>query len=653
LTPKGYGRILDVDLSSGRVEQRDIPAQLASEYIGGMGFGVKILFDEVGPEVDPLGADNIIIFANGPLTGTRMPCSGRTEITTKSPLTGSIGTGNTGGSWGVSLRKAGFDILIVRKKAAGPVYLWIDDSRVEIREADHLWGKDTHETSDILCRELGPSGLSVPSVLAIGQAGENLVKYSCPINDQHHCAARSGAGAVMGSKLLKAIAVRGTGSIEAARPEEFQQAVKVAAERLMEANNSNSILLGKAPDVRQNLLDMGCLPGRNFQTGVVANWETRDAVATRKYLVGKEGTCHACPVSCFNLAEVKEGKYKGVKAARATAPGAAVTWGAGCGIDNLPAIWKCKELCQYYGLDYGSAGSAVAFAMELFQRGIITRNDADGLDLTWGNEDAVIELLRKIAFREGFGGVLAEGTVGAATKIGKGTEHYAMAIKGVEMNAIDPRSGWRGFVFGDITNPRGGDNIKTTHGVSELYNPRWWTDKYDIFEDVKTGMFGGVLPQEVASTWQGKPLLTKWFGDLFAMVNSVGVCIFPSGSRLAWGPTYYARVLSAWTGHDYTPEDIMKYGERIFNLLKAYTVRQGLTRKDDAWPERFYSEGLPEGPAKGAVLSREGIDRLLDEYYQLRGWDKKTGCPTYEKMVELGLPDEAKDLLKRSKIPAR
>lgn len=647
----GYGKVLEIDLSSGQIKQKDIDPQFARDYIGGMGFGVKILFDEVGPEVDPLSPANIIVFANGPLTGTRTPCSGRTEITTKSPLTGSIGSGNTGGLWGAALKRAGFDIVVIRGQATNPVYVWIDDGKIEIRDAAQLWGKDTHATTDAICQDLDPSGSSKPSVLTIGQAGENLVKYSCPINDYHHCAARSGAGAVMGAKKLKAIAVRGTGSIRIAREEEFQGAVKKAMDRLMEANNANSILLGKVADVRKSISDMGSLPGKNFQTGIMPNWETRGAEETRKYLVGKEGTCYGCPLSCFNLVEVKTGKYAGVRVSRATAPGTAVTWGAGVAIDNLPAIWKCKELCEHFGMDYGSAGMVVAFAMELFQRGVITRDDTGGLDLTWGNEDATVELLRKIAHREGFGDVLAEGSVKAAEKIGKGASRCVMAMKGVEINGLDPRAGWRGFVFGDIVNPRGGDNIKTTHFTAEQYNPNWWIDKYDMFEDVKEKIFGGIPPQEFVSTWEGKPLLSKWFGDLYTVANSLGICIFTIGTRLAWGPTYLAELLSACTGWDITPQDMVTAGEKNFNLLKAYTVREGLARKDDVWPDRFYTEPLPEGPAKGAMLSRDVMDGLLDEYYDLRGWDRETSWPGEKKLRELGLDEVANDLKKRGKLP--
>jgi aldehyde:ferredoxin oxidoreductase len=647
----GYGKILDVDLSTGKLITREIDPRFAREFIGGMGFGCKILYDEVGTEVDPFGPNNIVIFANGPLTGTRAPCSGRTEITTKSPLTGSIGTGNTGGVLGAALKRAGFDLIVIRNKAEKPVYLWIDNEVAEIREASHLWGKDTRLTSDILRKELGSSIASQVSVLAIGPAGEHLVRYACPVNDYYHTAARGGAGGVMGAKRLKAIAVRGTGTLKIAWPKEFQAAAREARERTLAADKAWTKMPGSPQAMIKMVLERGSLPAKNFQTGVLPQWvESRGQDIAQRYVTKKEGTCFACPISCFNLAEVKEGKYAGVKANRALHAGVVVDWGAKCAIDNLPAIWKCKELCQSLGMDYASAAGCIAFTMELFQRGILTKKDTDGLDLSWGNEDAVIEMLNKIAFREGFGDVLAEGSLRAAKSIGKGAEQYVMATKGMEMMSLDPRSGLRGWVFGELTNPRGGDNLKSTHFFADQYNPNWWVDQFDMFENVREKIYN-MSPQEVSSTWEGKAMMCKWFEDLYSAINALGVCFFPSGFRLALGPTYFSKLFSACTGWDTSPEEIMKFGEKVFTLLKAYTVRQGLSRKDDTWPERFYREPLPEGPAKGAVLSREVIDRLLDEYYELRGWDKKSGLPTVQKLIELGLSDVASDLLRQTLKP--
>ncbi|MFC2068535.1 aldehyde ferredoxin oxidoreductase family protein [Chloroflexota bacterium] len=649
----GYGKILDVDLLTEKISQKYTPDKLAKECIGGMGFSSKLLFEEVGPDVEPLSPDNILIFANGPLTGTLAPCSGRTEVTTKSPLTGTIGTGNTGGLWGARLKHAGFDMIVVRNQAARPLFLWIDDDTVELRDASHLWGKDTQETSDIIIRELDPIPSPKISVLTIGPAGENLVKYACPVNDYHHVAARCGAGCVMGYKKLKAIVVRGTGMVSIASPDDFREAAREARERLL-ATSKAMKMPGAFVDIRKDNLERGALPAKNYQTGVLPQWiETRGLDVARKYVVRKEATCFACPISCFNLVEVQEGKYTGVKTNRGTMPGVVACWGAKCAIDNLPAIWKCKEICQKLGMDYDSAGSSVSFAMELFQRGILTTKDTDGLELDWGNEDSTIKLLHQIAYREGLGKTLAEGTVRAAKYIKKGAGKYVMTIKNLEMAMLpDPRAGSRGWLFGSLTNPRGGDNIKNTHCHAERYNPHWWVDKFDIFPEVKEKIYN-MSPQEISYTWQGKPLMCRWFEDLYSAINALGICFFPSGFRLAVGPTHLAKLYSACTGWQTTPQDIMNLGEKVFTQLKAYNVRQGFTRKEDNWPDRFYDEPLPEGPSKGVVLSRDTIARLLDEYYELRGWDKVLGMPTEQKFKELGLHDIATELVKLGKLPVR
>ncbi|MFC1942189.1 aldehyde ferredoxin oxidoreductase family protein [Chloroflexota bacterium] len=638
----GYGKMLHVDLSARKIEKRETEPEFARKFGGGMGFGCKILYDEVGPDIDPLSPDNVIVVASGPLTGTQAPFASRTEVTTRDPLTGSVGSGNTGGMLGPYLKHAGFQAIVIRGKAENPVYLWINDDEVEIRDADHLWGRDAYETTDILKRE---NGESKASVFAIGTAGENLVKYSCPVTDYYHFAARSGAGPVMGYKKLKAIVVRGTGTVNIARPEEFQSAVKEARERIL-SRQSNP-----AEHIIKNTVDKGSLPGKNFQTGFMPQFlETRGQEVAQKYFSKKLGTCYACPQQCINLIEINEGKYLGLKYAPGLRPGMTFAWGATCGINNLPAVWKCMYLCSRLGLDYCSASNSIAFTMELFQRGLITKADTDGLELSWGNEDAVMEMLSRIASRKGFGDVLADGVIEAARKIGKGAEQYAMTTKGREMAWQDPRSANRGFIFGYLTNPRGGDNLKSTHFEADEYSRDWWVDKFDIFEDVKEKIYC-VPPEEISSSWEGKAAMCKWFEDLYSAVNALGVCIFPAGLFLTIGPTHLSQLYSACTGWDTTPREMMKLGERVFHLLKAYTIRQGLSRKDDSFPNRFYTEQLPEGPTKGAVLSREDIGKLLDEYYELRDWDKKSGLPTESKLVELGLADVAKDLSDRGKLP--
>lgn len=647
----GYGRILDVDLTTGRIAKKEFDKKFTEKFIGGMGISTRILYDEVGPEIEPLSPENILLFANGPLTGTQVPCSGRTEVTTKSPLTRHIGSGNTGGLWGARLKHAGFDLLIIRGKAENPSYLWINNDSVEIRNAIHLWGNDTITTSNMIIKELAQSDSSDISVLTIGPAGENLVRFACTLNDFHHVAGRCGAGAVIGSKMLKAIAVRGTGSVKIVDPDRFKKAISEARQRLLDAEKARKYP-DSPKDVRIEDYLKGCLPGKNFQTGILPGWlETRIGEVAMQYVTGVESPCYRCPIPCFNVVEVKEGKFRGTRVTRGTMPGVVFNFGALCAIDNLPAIWRCKEICQNLGLDYESSGASIAFAMELFQRGVINRKDTDGIDLIWGNEDGIIELLRKIAFREGFGDVLADGTIMAARKIGRGSEKYAFTIKGLEIGMMpDPRPKTRrGWLFGFLTNPRGGDNLKNTHFYAENYNPHWWVDKFDMFEDVKKKLYS--LPSDrISESWDVKAMMCKWFEDLYSICNAMGICFFPVGFQLAWGPTYISKMYSSCTGHETTPEEMIKIGERIFTLLKIYTVREGLTRKDDSFPERFYTEPMPEGPAKGAILMRKEVESALDEYYELRGWDKKSGLPTVKKLNDLDLADIAEDLKRLGKI---
>ncbi len=640
------GKILDVDLSSGKITKKDIEPEFARKYIGGQGYSNRILYDEVGPEVDPLGPDNLVIFAPGTFTASQIPSTCRTELTNRHPQTGTIGSGNTGGFWGMQLKRAGYDVLIARGQSEKPVYLQINNDDVEIKDASHLWGKDIYETTRILENE---TSHKVP-VIAIGQAGENLVPCACPITTYHHGANRTGGGAVMGAMKLKAITVWGTKASRPAKPDEFQKAMDEMRKRQdlsWEAMRKPGSYTGGG-DAVARYLERGGLRVKNYQSNYLPNFaETRGAAVARSYSTD-ERSCNACPLNCFDIGVVKEGKYAGTWVARPSFAGVTVAFGAACAIDYFPAILKCKELCQRYGMDYVNISGTLAFAMELFQRGIITEKDTDGLDLTWGNDDSAVEMIRKIAFKEGFGEVLAEGSVKAAAIIGKGAEKYVMTLKGMEVMAGDPRSHQKIYVLCDITNPRGGDNIKGGHNAvdPDIYDPNWWIDEFDMFDNVKNKIFK-TSPEEVSSNWEGKALYTKWLQDLYQIQNALGMNMT---GRHVIGPNSLSKLYSAYTGLDTSPEEIMKSGEMVFNLFKAYAVRDGQGRKDDNMADRFYEEPVPDGPLAGSVLERETIDKVLDEYYEVRGWDKKTGTPIREKLVELGLGDVADDLAKRGKI---
>lgn len=643
----GYmDRILDVDLSSGHIVQKPLDPEVVSSFIGGAGFGIRMLIG-MGAGIDPLGPENAVMLAAGPLTGTCAPTSSRLEVATISPLTGHLGISNVGGYFGPAMRRAGFDAVVIRGKAEKPVYLWLSGGRAEIRDASHLWGRhDVWECEDVIKHDLGEG----VKVLSIGPAGESLVRYATLTTDRVHTAARCGVGTVFGSKNLKAVVAEGSAKVPVARPEEFLERVREVGRWIREDEGLEpTVKWGTLPRLRP-ALEFGYLPGRNFQVGYFPRFdEERGFAAAKKYITPSIAPCHACPIRCYNHIQVKDGPYAGLDFL-----GGYTTilseFAAKCDIGNLPAVWKCEELCQRYGLDCISAASCIAFAQELYQRGIITKADTDGLELAWGNERAVMEMLRKIAYREGFGDVLADGVLRAAARLGSGSEALAYTIKGMEISSCDPRCGpwfWR---IGYVTSPRGGDNVKTTHrgegaptaaeireryGLSEEEYHSRFVDRIDMPPTVKKKVYGDP-PVVSARRLEGKVHMVKWFEELSALQDALGVCKF-GNSRVNLGATHYSRLLSALTGVERSPEELLLIGERIFNLQRVFLGQRGFTRKDDNWPEKFYREPMPEGPSKGCLLSHDAVDRILDEYYDLRGWDRGTGLPTKAKLKELGL----------------
>ena len=662
-------KILEVDLSTKAVSPKDLATDTLRSFLGGVGLGVKILYDEVRPSVDALSPGNVIIIAPGSLSGTDAPTSGRTDIVTKSPLTGGIGRGNFGGLWGHRLKWAGFDGVVIKGKADKPVYLMIDNEIAEVRGAEHLWGEDTWQTISALKRELGDD----VSVLAIGQAGENLVRFACPVADYDHAPGRSHAGCVMGAKKLKAIAVRGTKKVPIANPDGFRDATKEVERRIDSfpeggdrprtgSNSGYTVVLAKT----------GVLPCKNYQQAFPTMnsdiWRIPEAVLENSTIPTDREYCYHCPLAkyygCNLRADVKIGPYTGLDLGGVAFSAPGHVFGANCGIESWPALWKCRELCQRYGMDETS--TAIPFAMELFQRGIISKEDAGGIPLDWGNEYGAMRMLGEIAYRKGFGNILAEGTVRAAKMIGKGARELALTVKGMDMYVIDPRVYPWGQILGWVVGPRG-DDSDTTHWIPETF-PEWakqlgwreqeylqWHVNYlDMFDDVKARVFG--MPPTIQAiqgdTITGKAELVIWFEKLHAVFNSLGLCLMAGSGWTCMGPTHYAKLYSACTGLQVTPQEIMRSGDRIFNLMKAFMVREGFSRKDDNWPRKFYHVAYPGGPYEGHILSKDKMDRLLDEYYELRGWDIRSGVPTRKTLVELGLGYVADELAGLSLIPS-
>jgi len=582
------------------------------------------------PATDPLGPENVVLFSPGLLTGTEAPTSPRIEVTTKSPLTGLIGTGNSGGHWGPRLKKAGVASLMVKGASEKPVYLVVDEGDASLRDAGDLWGLDTYETTDELKRRYGMEF----SVMAIGPAGENLVRFAAPVFDRQHMPGRCHAGAVLGAKKLKAVAVKGSQPVEVHDREAFDAAVALCEERI------RSYPAWKA---RAKAGSMGTI-------GVTEEGVDYDDIVGPYLRRGEPGVYCPCMMEglygCSLLADVKEGPYAGVDIACAGLTlysGAAAQYRIG-----LPAAFKVNELCQRYGMDmFGS----FFYAYELYMRGIVSE-ETMGFRLELGDDEALMRLLRMIAYREGFGDVLAEGARRAAAAIGGDAARHVPAVKGLEVMRLDSRAALRGNVFTSmsiLTNPRGGDDLKGTHGVSnypgvsswgrklgidETEYSRWLMEWLDMPGGFKERVFGD--PPDIDSP--DELLMTYWYNHLTSAYNSLGLCMFSSSVADALGPSYQAELYSAATGVKASAADIMETGERVFNLMRMYIVREGVRRADDHWPPSFYDEPSPSVAEKGSPLDREAFDGYLTRYYRLRGWDE-LGIPTEETLRRLRLDE--------------
>jgi aldehyde:ferredoxin oxidoreductase len=614
----GYaGRYLRVDLSSGKIAKVGLPEELASQFLGGNGFGTKILWDEVSRDIDPLSPQNKLIFASGPLTGTIFPTAGRLEVISKSPLTGIYGDANAGGHFTPEMKRSGFDMIVFEGRSPKPVYLWVHNGEAEIRDASHTWGKGTHETENILRNDIGDNRVQVVS---IGPAGESLVRYAAVMT--HGCAAaRAGMGCVMGSKNLKAVAALGNLQIPIANPDEYVKTCLDAQKKILNNPFTPGLSRYGTPQLSVPMSEIGRFPTKNHQMGHFEFVDDISAERVERNHFVRRISCFACPIGCHHVVEVKEGKHKGVALVfeyeTVNALGARV-WNR-----DLDSIIKADYLCDDYGLDTISTGASIAFAMELHERGILTQKDTD-LDLTWGNSDTVLELVARIAYRKELGNVLADGVRKAAQRIGRGSEYYAMHIKGQEISAQDGRA-QQSMGLAQATSSRGADHLKGFPTIDEMGYPTEAVERYgkqylpEIVDGIQT---------------KYKPMVVKDGEEFCAVIDSAGICkfgtLFPPA--LYWQPI--ATALALITGIEMTLPRLKMIGERIVNLQRMYNVRHGITRKDDQQPRRTLEEKSPSGRAKGHVVY---LDRMLDEYYDLRGWDKTTGLPTDKKLNDLGL----------------
>jgi len=617
------GKILRVDLTNGKISEEFPDEETLKMYLGGAALSTWYLLKETKKGVDPLGPENKLIFMTGPLTGTPSPSTGRYSVVARSPLTGIWGQANSAGFWGRDLKRSGFDGVIFEGISSKPVYLVTEDGKAELRDASHLWGKNTSETTKLIREELGEKF----NVACIGIGGENLVKYAAIMNDcdepnYGRAAGRCGLGTVMGSKKVKAIASKGNAKIEVANPEEYKTEAKQRYDWVNQSMLKMTLEVFGTPTMIDLVNVKGGLPTRNWQTGVFPAADNINGTAiNEKILIGRK-PCFACPIACGRLSEIKEGKYKSKgEGPEYESLGALGTM---CDTDNLEAITLAHFLCNEYGLDVISAGSTIGFAMECFEKGILTKEDTDGLEFNFGDADLIVDLIPKIGKREGVGDLLAEGTRNIANKLGKDSIRFAMQVKGLELPAYDSRAAKiTGLAY--ATANRGGCHITAyIEGPAFLAMP---------FMIVENAMVGDSLKENPEDT-----RVVKDFEDAFGIFDAIGGCKFMG---MVLTSQDWASLIEKLLGYEFTAEDFAKTGERLYNLARVYCVREGITRADDTLPARLLEDPMPEGPAKGHVVN---LDPLLDAYYEYRGWDKETGKPTKEKLKELGLEWTIKEI---------
>lgn len=607
----GYmGKLLRVDLTKEKVSFEEIKSEILKEFIGGVGYGAKLLYDELPVGIDPLGPKNKLIFATGPLTGTRAPGSGSIEVCFKSPLTGIWGESRSGGEWGGALRKAGYDLLIIEGKAKGPKYILIDNDKVEIMNADKLKGKTTSQKDKLIKKELVDDVLEIA---VIGNAGENLVRFA-NIMIVDRAFGRCGAGAVMGAKNLLAIAVKGSGKIPVAKPDEFLLACKDCNKKVLATTGKEGLSSDGTTGLMPGCDDAGDIPTKNWRSNSWGKGKEFYDHFKSENLVKAYPCYKGCVLRCGRITEVKGGKWK-------TPRHGGGEYESICAFtyfvlnEDIDAAVHADYLCNEYGLDTISTGAVIAFAMDCYEEGIISKEDANGLDLTWGNTETIVELVKKIANREGIGKLLGEGTRRASQKIGKGSDEMAIQIKGLEGAAHDPRSGKTlALTYG--LNNRGMCHMHPLEGVSY--------DSYKI--DFGLIPYGIPDPQSVDRfAEEGKGKIAAMLQNWGIIPDVVGICKFYIFCGL--GPGDLARLISSLTGWDIDGEKLLNIGKHIYDFQRMFNVREGIKKKDDMLPERVLK--LPEFGKYSSVKECEikNYNRMLEECYTARGWNLETGAP--------------------------
>jgi aldehyde:ferredoxin oxidoreductase len=603
------GKVLRVNLGTGTFSVEPTPDDWARDFIGGRGLADRYLHAELNPRVEPLSPENKLIFATGPLTGTNTPTGARYMVVTKGPLTDAITTSNSGGHWGPELKLAGYDLLILEGKSPHPAYVLIYDDRIELRDGRHLWGKTTSATEDAIRSELG-----LPDVIlaSIGPAGEKLVRFACIINDKHRAAGRSGVGAVMGSKNLKAIAVRGTGAVRIARPADFMAAMWAMQVKLAASPGRQGLTeLGTIPTIDLTN-EFGGLPTRNFREGQFEHAEDLDGVALKASRLVANKACFACTIACGRVTRLGDGSSKYLVNTHprnwrtaGEGPEYENAWalGADTGVGDLDAVIKANFLCNDLGMDPISAGATIAAAMEMYELGILTEQQT-GCRLSFGNAEALVRLVEATGYREGFGNELAEGSRRMTEKFGH--PEFFMGVKGQEFPAYDPR-GFQGMGVAYATCNRGACHLRA------------WTPGVET---------SGAMPPHAT---EGKGRWVAAEQNRTTAHDSTGLCLFVGAGGIEVADV--VPILTAATGLEWTEELVLQAGERIWNLERLWNMRAGITGADDNLPQRLLKEAHRSGPSAGVVVN---LQPMLAEYYAARGWTPD-GLPTPEKLAALGL----------------
>jgi len=635
------GKILRVNLTNEEIHEDPLPENVAKSYIGGRGLAAKILFEELNPGVDPLGPENKMVIATGLMPGIPFAGNSRFAVCAKSPLGYAWGESYSGGYMAPKIKQAGYDVIIIEGTARKPVWLFVNEGTAELKDASRYWGQFTADAEKNIKKELGDTDRRQTSVATIGPAGEKLVLFAAIINDLRDACGRSGMGAVMGAKKLKAWACKGNLKFKVHDEQRLKELERQCAAEITKVPSMLDFQTYGTAGSIDDLNRSGRLPTKNFQRGTFDGAEkiTGETIVNSGFLAGRD-TCWACSTNCKRVVEAKEpyliSRELGGPEYETTA-----ALGSLCLNDDMYAIAKANQLCNLYGLDTISTGAVIAFAMEAYERGLITKEQTGGFEIKWGNPQVVCKLVEKIGKREDIGDLLAQGAWRAAKRIGRGAEDFVMHVKGREIPMHDPR-GKRSVALMYAVADRGASHMEWQH--DDMWEPDTWLRS-------ELGLTQDYVPERgLLDFGLSKVRIAKIAGDLWSVCNCLPVCVFDTYPGGGFEHARLLGILNAATGWNMTMKEYIQVGERAADLTRAFNAREGLTRKDDQLPRRLM-EPLPDGPFAGKAFTQEMLDSMLDNYYELRGWDKRTGIPTRAKLEAIGLVFAAEELERVGNLP--